>query len=79
MNVRQAKPTNKNENYLMARKMPGQHADRLRQAHGQFSSECYKLLRKSLYTESAPEILASTPKKIVKIREKCGSVFFYYR
>ena len=38
----QPKPTKKNEYYLMAKKMPGKHADRLRQAHGQFSSQSHE-------------------------------------
>ena len=35
----QAKPTNKNGNLVMAEKMLGKHADRLREARGQFSSQ----------------------------------------
>jgi hypothetical protein len=74
----QVKPTNKNGNYLMAKKMPGKHADKLRQAGGQFSSQSHKLfLRKCLYKKNDPEILAMTPKKIVKIMKKCGIASFY--
>ena len=62
----------------MAKKMPGKHADRLRQAHGQFSSQSHKpFLRKCLYKESHPEILATTPKKFVKIMKKYGITSFH--
>jgi len=61
----------------MAEKKVGKHANRLRQARGQFSSQSHEpFLRKCLYKESVPEILASTPKKIVKIRKKCGIASF---
>ena len=74
----QVKPTNKNGNYLMAEKIPGKHADRLRQARGQFSSQSHELfLRKCLYKKSDPEILTITPKKIVKITKKCGIASFH--
>ena len=61
----------------MAEKMLGKHADRLRQARGQFSSQSHEpFLRKCLYKESDPEILTTTPKKIVKITKKCGIASF---
>ena len=62
----------------MAEKEVGKHVDRLRQAHGQFSSQSHKpFLRKFPYKESVPEILTATPQKIVKIREKCGVASFH--
>jgi hypothetical protein len=62
----------------MAKKMPGKHADRLRQARGQFSSQSHKpFLRKCLYKKNDPEILATTPKKIEKIMKKCGIASFH--
>jgi hypothetical protein len=58
--------------------MPGKHADRLRQARGQFSSQSHEpFLRKCLYKKNDPEILAMTPKKIVKIMKKCGIASFH--
>jgi hypothetical protein len=58
--------------------MLGKHADRLRQARGQFSSQSHEpFLRKCLYKENDPEILATTPKGIVKITKKCGIAFFH--
>ena len=70
--------TNKNGNYLVAEKILGKHADKLRQACGQFSSQSHEpFLRKCLYKESEPEILATTPKKIVKITKKCGIASFH--
>ena len=45
----------------MAEKMLGKHANRLGQARGQFSSQSHEpFLRKCLYKESGPEILATT-------------------
>ena len=66
----QVNPTNKNGNYLMAKKMTGKHTDRLRQAHGQFLSQSHEpFLRKCLYKKSDPEILTTTPKKTQKSAE----------
>ena len=60
----QAKPTNKNRNFLMAEKILGKHADsndRLRQACGQFLSQSHEpFLRKCLNKERVPENLANT-------------------
>jgi hypothetical protein len=54
------------------------HADRLRQARGQFSAQSHEpFLRKCLYKESVPEILAGTPKQFVKITKKCGIASFH--
>ena len=62
----------------MAEKMLGKHADRLGQARGRFSSQAHEpFLRKCLYKESGPEILATTPKEIVKITKKCGIASFH--
>ena len=48
----------------MAEILVGKHADRVREARGQFSSQSHEpFLRKCLYKESVPEILAATPKK----------------
>ena len=61
----------------MAKKMVGKHMDKLRQARGQFLSQSHEaLLRKCLYKKTVPEILTATPKKIVKIREKCEIASF---
>ena len=60
----QAKPANKNGNLMIAEKMIGKHANRLREARGQFSSQSHELfLRKCLYMETVPENMPDPPKK----------------
>ena len=57
----------------MAEKMTGKHADRLRQARGQLSSQSHEpFLRKCLYKKSDPEIPTTTPKKNRKNHEKAS-------
>ena len=61
----------------MAKKMFGKHADRLREARGQFSLQSHEpFLRKCLYKETVPETMADPPKKIGKIMKKCGIASF---
>jgi len=74
----QAKPANKNGNLMMAEKMIGKHANRLREARGQFSSQSHEpFLRKCLYKDTVPENMADPPKKIGKIKKKCGIASFH--
>ena len=62
----------------MAEILVGKHADRVREAPGQFSSQSHEpFSRKCLYKETVPEILADHPKKIGKIKKKCGIASFH--
>ena len=63
----------------MTEKSVRKPAVRLKEASGQFSSQSHELFsRKCLYKESDPEILAYPPKKIGKIKQKCGITPFFW-
>ena len=75
----EAKPTNKDENLMMAEKMIGKHTNRLREACGQFSSQFHKpFLRKCLYKNTVPENMADPPKNFGKIKKKCRIASFHW-
>ena len=63
----------------MAKKMIGKDANRLREAHGQFSSQFHKpFLIKCLYKDTVPENMADPPKKIGKIKKRCRIASFHW-
>ena len=55
---------------MMAKKVIGKHANRLREAHGQFSSQSHEpFLRKCLYKETIPENMVDPQKKLGNLRK----------